>query len=461
MDTTAILADREGRVVDGRYTLHRWLGGSPEGSVYLTEAAREGAVKAAIKLVPAASPGADARLAGWAAAFRIAHPRLLRVLHTGRCALDGSEVIYCVTELAEEVLVEILPDRPLTADETREMLAPILDALEALHGRGYVHGRLKPSNILVVADNLKLSADCSPVALAKTASPVVARGIYDAPELSRAVYSPAADVWSLGMTIVAALNQRSPAWDRESGFEPVVRPALVAPFESIVRDCLRLDPASRITLPEIRAQLEGKALPESAPLPSHPDFEPDFTPTPAPSARWAPAWITGAVLLGIAATAFFLHSRQSPAPSAAQESVPAAEQQAAVQPPAPAAVPPAQSGTPLPQDSAPATRSPSSEVNGAILKRVLPHVLPGALATIRGTVRIRVRVTVDSSGNVTDAVPLSPGASRYFTRAAVEAAQAWQFAPAPAGGQAAPRAWELHFDFRRNGVTATADRRTP
>ena len=39
------------------------------------------------------------------------------------------------------------------------MLEPILDALSYIHANGYVHGHLKPSNILVVENEVKLSSD--------------------------------------------------------------------------------------------------------------------------------------------------------------------------------------------------------------------------------------------------------------------------------------------------------------
>ena len=68
-------------------------------------------------------------------------------------------LVYSVTEFAEEVLSEIIPERPLSPRETQEMLSPVLDALIYLHGKGFVHGHLKPSNIMVVGNQLKISGD--------------------------------------------------------------------------------------------------------------------------------------------------------------------------------------------------------------------------------------------------------------------------------------------------------------
>jgi TonB family protein len=491
MSTAAIYADREGRVIDGRFPLQRWLGGSAESGVYLTALDGEQPRRAAIKLIAADAPGAEIRLAGWTAAADLDHPHLTRVFHAGRAVLDGAEAIYCVTEYADEVLSEILPTRPLSPDETREMLDPVLAALAYLHGKGFAHGRLKPSNILVIADSLKLSADISPIAPGKTTAIPLALGPYDAPELGRGTVSPAADIWSLGMTIAAALTQRTPPWDRESGFEPVVRPALPAPFESIVRDCLRLDAASRLTLPEIKDHLEGHAPSQASSAAHHSEFDPDSNPTPAHSSRWAAISIATAVFLGIAVTALVLHSRQSPSPSAEQPPASAAEPQpssSADQPPSapsssqaaaaqpevaqkpPAAQPAHQGQTaaaprPVAAPQLDADRAPTGGSagnggtgNAAIVKRVVPDVLPEARSSIRGKVHISVRVQVDASGTVTDAVSESPGASRYFNRIAIQAAQAWRFAPTQSG---APGVWVLQFEFRQDGTSVTASPRTP
>ena len=62
-------------------------------------------------------------------------------------------------EYADQTLAQLLLQRALTEAEAREMLLPILDALAFLHGRNLVHGQLKPTNILVVGDQLKLASD--------------------------------------------------------------------------------------------------------------------------------------------------------------------------------------------------------------------------------------------------------------------------------------------------------------
>ena len=159
MNTAKIRSDWVGRVIDGRFALRQWLGGSEQSGVFLTELEEDRSQKAAIKLIPADAEDADAQLACWARTQPLSHPHLMRLVSFGRCWIEGAALLYAVTEYSDEILSQILPARPLTPAEAREMLGPILDALSYLHGKGFVHGHLKPSNILVVGDQLKLSSD--------------------------------------------------------------------------------------------------------------------------------------------------------------------------------------------------------------------------------------------------------------------------------------------------------------
>lgn len=141
MNAAATLGDWTGRSIDGRFTLLQWLGSSGAGAVFLTELEHDRSQKAVIKLIPKTDVDADAeaRLACWAATAALSHPHLMRLFHAGRCQIDGAQLFYVVTEHAEQDLSQILPHRPLTPAETREMLDPVLEALTYLHGHGLVH----------------------------------------------------------------------------------------------------------------------------------------------------------------------------------------------------------------------------------------------------------------------------------------------------------------------------------
>src|SRR5712692_4280747 len=70
-------------------------------------------------------------------------------------------------------------------------------------------------------------------------------GVYDPPESAGGGVSPAGDVWSLGMTLVEALTQRLPVWERTEQGEPALPETMPEPFLDIARHCLRRDPQRR------------------------------------------------------------------------------------------------------------------------------------------------------------------------------------------------------------------------
>jgi eukaryotic-like serine/threonine-protein kinase len=253
----------EGQIVDGIFPLRQYLGGSDHSAVFLTEYSEGEPQKAAIKLFPANAATAEAQISRWESASQLSHPNLLRLFRGGRCRIDGNDLLYLVMEFAEEDLSQILPQRPLTTEETRDMLCPVLDALEYLHGKAFVHGDLKPANILAMGDHLKLSSDAIS-RIGEAQSSTKRAGVYDPPEAISGMLTPAADVWSLGTTLVEVLTQHLTEWQPGPHREPVVPANLPAPFLEIVRQCLRLEPQRRISVADIAARLNSRAAVASA-----------------------------------------------------------------------------------------------------------------------------------------------------------------------------------------------------
>ena len=221
MSRAAITSEWVGRVIDGRFALQEWLGGSASSGVFLTELPQPITQRAAIKLIPAEGSEADAYLARWAKIANLSHPHLMKVFRSGRFQFGSTSLVYVVTECADEVLSQILPERALTPEETREMLELVIDAVGYLHGKSFVHGHLKPSNILVVQDQLKVSTD-NAIAAGSPRDRFQTPGVNDAPESTRGVIVPSADVWALGTTLVEVLTQRPPVWEVGANREAVV-----------------------------------------------------------------------------------------------------------------------------------------------------------------------------------------------------------------------------------------------
>jgi len=260
--TTQTQSFLQGEIVDGKYHLRQYLGGSDHGAVFLTEHGNLRPQKAAIKLVRVRPGNAELQLSRWRLAANLAHPHLVRIFDMGRCELENSAMLYVVMELADENLAQIIPERALTPDEARDMLAPVLDALAYMHGRGFVHGHIKPSNIMAVGEELKVSSDgiCR---LADAIESPGLPGVYDPPEGTRNGAAPAGDVWSLGATLVEVLTQQPLAWNAAERKEPPLPEALPEAFEDIVRHCLRREPKSRWTAPDIADHLPRKPIPQT------------------------------------------------------------------------------------------------------------------------------------------------------------------------------------------------------
>jgi len=253
----------EGQVIDGIFPLKKYLGGSDHSAVFLTGYTEGESGKAAIKFIPAERSTADLVLINWRVTAQMAHPNLLRIFRAGRCRVDGNDLLYVVMEHAEEGLADILPTRALTPEETREMLNPVLDALEYLHGKGFVHGDLKPANILASGDQLKLSSDMiSRAGEAQTAQKK--NSVYDAPEAISGMRTTAGDVWALGTTLVEVLTQKVPDWQPGPHREPVVPESVPEPFWDIARRCLRLEPDRRATVAEIAERLNTRVAAATA-----------------------------------------------------------------------------------------------------------------------------------------------------------------------------------------------------
>jgi serine/threonine-protein kinase len=98
---------------------------------------------------------AVAMLSGFVLASQLPHPGLLTIYDFGQ---DDTHA-WIVMERGEECLADILRERPLNEEETRQMLGSILPALEFLEERHFALAHLQPSNIFACGDRVKLSAD--------------------------------------------------------------------------------------------------------------------------------------------------------------------------------------------------------------------------------------------------------------------------------------------------------------
>jgi TonB family protein len=407
-----------GQTVAGKFPLGDELGSSAQSAVFVTECGGREHRPAAIKLFPATGRDDDAQLARWAEAAKLDHPHLLRLFESGRCKLDGASYLFVVMEYAEEVLSQILPERPLSPAEAPAVLRPTLEVLGYLHQEGFVHGRIQPSNVMAVDNQLKISAD----GLFKRGDLVGKRHltVYDAPEVSTAGLSPEADVWSLGVTLVATLTQRAPDLTNSNPPQALVPETVPQPFRDIAGRCLVGDPRRRATVAEIQARLQTPAPPASGTAEMRAEKE------HSGRRMVLPAAIVIVLLSGLGLWAFL--ARRTPPPPADR------------------------AAQPVPPPSLQTQTQPRGTVQGKVSQQVVPQVPQSARDTIIVRIKVNVQVSVDPSGNVSEAKLVSDVVSKYFARLALESARQWRFTPAQLDGQAVASEWILRFRF---GVAGT------
>jgi len=450
----------QGKVVNGAFPLGRFVGCSDHGGVFVTKAAALGASDLAIKLVPADRALAELMLRRWKRAGGINHPHLMKLLQWGGCQLDGLPHLYVVMEYADQTLAQVLARRALAEDEAQKMLRPTLDALAFLHGQHLVQGQLKPANILVVGDELKLASDTirrvsEDAVIAKSPTP------YDPPDSRHGNGSTAADVWALGVCLLEALTRRPPTGWAERG-EGVTLPADFSPaFREVVARCLSLNRQDRPSAMELIAWVGGQAAGSASeaatnavtatPQPPAPEQAPAPPPAataeasrsepstaPSPSARTWLAVVLGAFLIAAvgAIGVRIVQSQKATAPT----SDAAAPVVSDVRPPASATTP----STPRPSDLA---------TSVLVRHEAIPEVPLGARRTITGHIKVWVRVIVDPDGSVFAATTDRNGPSKYFQRLAIDAAKQWTFPPLETQSR---RLMQIRFDFSRDGTTGQA-----
>jgi serine/threonine protein kinase len=200
-----------GRPLWDGYRLLRPLGRGSFGQVW--EAADDRGGRLALKFVACGDLAAAREVKNILAIQALSHPGLVRV---GRVWCDRGYVVLTM-DLADGSLADLDAlsqadfGSPLPADVLLDFLAQAADALDFLNARqhvvrgfrvGFQHGDVKPSNLLVFGEQLRL-ADFG------LAAPVMGEGgcyrragtsAYAAPEVFRGRLSPRSDQYALAVT---------------------------------------------------------------------------------------------------------------------------------------------------------------------------------------------------------------------------------------------------------------------
>jgi serine/threonine-protein kinase len=225
----------------GRYTVRGVLGRGQSGEVYRSIHPQFG-VPVALKV----SSNAAALRAEATTLAAIVHRNVVRVWDIE----DIGVLAVLVTDSAGESLSRVIQRRKQLAPRAVFRIARgVLAGLVAVHKAGFVHGDVKPANILL-ARNLQAKLcdfgsahriGCAPSNLVEGTWP------YAAPECFEGRGCPKSDVYSLGLTLYHALT----------GHPPVTAPD----FEScrVAHRSLKLDPL-HWSIPEVKRSASNLLL---------------------------------------------------------------------------------------------------------------------------------------------------------------------------------------------------------
>lgn len=148
------------------------------------------------------------------------HPNIVKVNEI----IEANGTAYYVMEyLSGKSLWDYIRERgPLTEEETRSLMLPIVDASAYLHASDMTHLDIKPQNIMLTDDNGTLKPVLIDFGLSKhytpdgsptsTVNTLACSDGYSPIEQYSGIttFSPAADVYALGATILTCLTGRIP-----------------------------------------------------------------------------------------------------------------------------------------------------------------------------------------------------------------------------------------------------------
>ncbi len=248
--------DYEGRTIAEAYPLEKLI--SPEGrsAFFLTHNGT--GTPAVIRLIEPHFDEAEI-LDRWRQVTALEEPHLITLRKFGQTELDGASLVYAVMEPSDDNLAEILKQRALTPDETREIATSMVAALQNLHSHNLVHEHISPASVLATGEVIKLRSDCV------RELPINEEGQEDRSQEAAALR--ARDVHDLALTLLQALTLR----------QTLPGTTLATPFDAIVRNGI----SGKWGLTEIAAALTPPVAPQM-PKPRVP------TPAPAAVASTAP-----------------------------------------------------------------------------------------------------------------------------------------------------------------------------
>ncbi|MFI0506180.1 serine/threonine-protein kinase [Streptomyces albogriseolus] len=265
--------DKSARLLAGRYRLGDVLGRGGMGTVWRAEDETLGRTVAVKELRFPSSIDEEEKRRLITRTLREAKA-IARIRNTS--AVTVFDVVqeddrpWIVMELVEgKSLAEVIrEDGLLEPRRAAEVGLAVLDVLRSAHREGILHRDVKPSNVLIADDGRVVLTDFG-IAQVEGDPSITSTGMlvgapsYISPERARGHKpGPAADLWSLGGLLYAAV-EGTPPYDKGSAIatltavmtEPLEEPKNAGPLRDVIHGLLNKDPAQRLDDRVARAML--------------------------------------------------------------------------------------------------------------------------------------------------------------------------------------------------------------
>jgi eukaryotic-like serine/threonine-protein kinase len=217
-------------------------------------------------------------------AARLQHPGIVTVHDV--VEEDGRPWIVMELVRAWSLEQAVRQSGPLPVIQAAEIGIRVLDALMHAHAAGILHRDIKPGNVLLTQDRVVLTdfgiaAIEGDVNITQTGL-LMGSPAYIPPErLSGQPITQAADLWSFGATLYAAVEGRPPY----EGPDPVavlgsvltqepIRPQRAGSLAPVIEGLLRKNPAERLTAAQVIEMLETVLRAHGSPRPRKPESLP-------------------------------------------------------------------------------------------------------------------------------------------------------------------------------------------
>jgi tRNA A-37 threonylcarbamoyl transferase component Bud32 len=267
--------DKSARLLAGRYRLGDVLGRGGMGTVWRAEDETLGRTVAVKELRFPSSIDEDEKrrlitrtLREAKAIARIRNNSAVTVFDV----VQEDDRPWIVMELVEgKSLAEVIrEDGLLEPRRAAEVGLAVLDVLRSAHREGILHRDVKPSNVLIAEDGRVVLTDFG-IAQVEGDPSITSTGMlvgapsYISPERARGHKpGPAADLWSLGGLLYAAV-EGTPPYDKGSAIatltavmtEPLEEPKNAGPLRDVIHGLLTKDPAQRLDDAGARAMLNA------------------------------------------------------------------------------------------------------------------------------------------------------------------------------------------------------------